>query len=186
MFDEFTTMFQHYKDWAERDKQVEMTISSMLENLTQYDMTTPVEEPCIINTELNSGNFIINPQGRSYIIDWEKPLIGEKEQDLGHFLAPTTTLWKTDIMLDLDAVFEFVDAYDRLAVRPVDKRKLIQYLQFTCLRGITWCAMAYVQNIESTKIESDTQTFNVIQKFISPTFLKMIQNYIDRADDYLE
>ena len=22
MFDEFTTMFQHYKDWAERDKQV--------------------------------------------------------------------------------------------------------------------------------------------------------------------
>lgn len=186
MFNEFMTMFQHYKDWPQRDEQVEKMISEMLENLKTYDMTAPIADPCIINTELNSGNFIINPQGRSYIIDWEKPLIGEKEQDLGHFLAPTTTLWKTDIILDFDDVFEFVSKYDRLAGGAVDKRKLIQYLQFTCLRGITWCAMAYVQNIESTKIQSDSQTFEVIQKFVSPSFLEMIQDYIDRGYNYLD
>lgn len=185
MFEEFITMFQHYKDWPQRNKQVEVMISDMLENLTRYDMTASIEEPCIINTELNSGNFIINPQDRSYIIDWEKPLIGEKEQDLGHFLAPTTTLWKTDVMLDFDDVFEFVGKYDSVTIRPVDKRKLIKYLQFTCLRGITWCAMAYVQNIESTKIKSDLPTFEVIQKFISPSFLKMIQDYTERGHDYL-
>ncbi|MEG1973184.1 MAG: aminoglycoside phosphotransferase family protein, partial [Oscillospiraceae bacterium] len=38
---------------------------------------------CIINTELNSGNFLINGAGgRNYLIDWEKPIIGEAAQDI--------------------------------------------------------------------------------------------------------
>ena len=62
-----------------------------------------LEEPvyrCCINTELNSTNFLIN--GGTYdnfLIDWEKPLYGDPAQDLGHFLAPTTTFWKTDVIL---------------------------------------------------------------------------------------
>ena len=40
--------------------------------------------------------MIGNSKEDSYIIDWEKALIGECEQDLAHFLAPTTTFWKTD------------------------------------------------------------------------------------------
>ena len=50
----------------------------------------------MVNTELNSGNFLIDPQGVSSLVDWEKPLVSEPGQDLGHFLAPTTTFWKTD------------------------------------------------------------------------------------------
>ena len=55
---------------------------------------------CCINTELNSTNFLINGEGKTnYLIDWEKPLFGNPAQDLGHFLAPTTTFWKTDVIL---------------------------------------------------------------------------------------
>ena len=51
---------------------------------------------CCINTELNSGNFLMNGAGKdNYLVDWEKPLYGDPVQDLGHFLAPTTTFWKT-------------------------------------------------------------------------------------------
>lgn len=42
-------------------------------------------------------NFIIGEnKNNSYIIDWEKALIGECEQDLAHFWAPTTNILKTD------------------------------------------------------------------------------------------
>ena len=55
---------------------------------------------CCINTELNSGNFLMNGAGKdNYLVDWEKPLYGDPVQDLGHFLAPTTTFWKTDLIL---------------------------------------------------------------------------------------
>ena len=55
---------------------------------------------CCINTELNSTNFLMSgEQGGNFLIDWEKPLYGEPAQDLGHFLAPTTTFWKTDVIL---------------------------------------------------------------------------------------
>ena len=43
---------------------------------------------CCINTELNSGNFLINGAGKdNYLVDWEKALLGDMAQDLGHFLA---------------------------------------------------------------------------------------------------
>lgn len=32
---------------------------------------------CMVNTELNSGNFLIDPQGVSSLVDWEKPLVSE-------------------------------------------------------------------------------------------------------------
>ena len=62
----------------------------------------------MVNTELNSGNFLINEGARSYLVDWEKPLLSEAAQDLAHFLAPTTTFWKTDTILDREAVGQAV------------------------------------------------------------------------------
>lgn len=185
MMDEFTSMFSHYQAWEHRDEEVVSTIEEMLAGLERFDLEAPIADPCVINTELNSGNFLINPGQSSYVIDWEKPLVGEKEQDLGHFLAPTTTLWKTDVLLDFEDVMDFADLYDQHAKVPVDRPKLIQYLLFTCLRGITWCAMAYVQNHESTKIESDDQTAQVIERFISLPFLEEIKAYIKEGEDLL-
>lgn len=185
MMDEFLSMFSHYQAWNQKDPAVEATIQAMLDDLQVFDLAAPIVNPCVINTELNAGNFLINLGQQSYIIDWEKPLVGEREQDLGHFLAPTTTLWKTDVLLDFNEVEAFVDRYNHYSTIPVHYPKLIQYLLFTCLRGITWCAMAHVQNHQSTKIQSDDQTAQVIDRFISPAFLSQIKKYIKEGKTLL-
>ena len=67
---------------------------------------------CCINTELNSTNFLIGGEGKpNYLIDWEKPLFGDPAQDLGHFLAPTTTFWKTDVILKEEEIENFLNEY---------------------------------------------------------------------------
>ncbi len=66
----------------------------------------------VINTEVNSHNFIVNLQRRScHLIDWEKPIYGEPAQDLSMFLIPTTTLWKRDIILTPEQEELFLDRY---------------------------------------------------------------------------
>lgn len=178
MYDEFLTMFSHYQKWEEAEEKVIRKIEYLLKNLHDYNLNQPLENACVINTELNSHNFIIGSSA-SYIIDWEKPLIGEREQDLAHFLAPTTTLWRTDILLSPEQIKDFVKSYNSFSHIPVNELKLQQYLHFTCLRGITWCAMAYRQYIEASKVKSDDRTFEVIKKFISIPFLNMIDQYIE-------
>lgn len=178
MYNEFITMFSHYKNWRMKDELVTEKIENLLYSLTRYNLNEPLEGACVINTELNSHNFIINPTG-SYIIDWEKPLVGEREQDLAHFLAPTTTLWRTHHLIDSHQVEDFVKAYNNESFVPVNEAKLQQYLHFTCLRGITWCAMAYRQYIESSKIKATDNAFKVIERFISLPFLSMIEQYIE-------
>ena len=52
---------------------------------------------CIVNTEVNSGNFIVNRQQQTiHLVDWEMPRWGDPSQDLCHFCSPLTTLWKTN------------------------------------------------------------------------------------------
>jgi hypothetical protein len=105
--------------------------------------------PCIINTEVNSGNFIANrSKGTLHLVDWEKPLWGDPSQDLSHFGVPTTTLWKTDYRLSADDKRVFLDAY-RAAVPDAHLRDTIEDRvrlrdPFNCLRGISWSAMAWV------------------------------------------
>ena len=97
---------------------------------------------CCINTELNSTNFLINGEGKgNYLVDWEKPVYGEPAQDLGHFLAPTTTFWKTDVILDQDRIDAFLDTYIEKVNGRFDttglKERTYIYIPVTCLRGIT-------------------------------------------------
>lgn len=187
MYQEFQSMFKHYQDWPQKKSQVESVILSLLDSLSIYDRQLPLEDPCIINTELNSHNFLINESGPSYIIDWEKPLISEREQDLAHFLAPTTTLWRTDQLIEGKDLAGFVTAYNKYSTVPVKKDRLKQYLHFTCLRGVTWCAMAYVQYLNQTKVKAaNSSAFATIERFISLPFLENIQTYINDLERLLQ
>ena len=73
-------------------------------------------------------------------------MYGDPAQDLGHFLAPTTTFWKTDVILDQDRIDAFLDTYIEKVNGRFDttglKERTYIYIPVTCLRGITWCAMA--------------------------------------------
>lgn len=142
---------------------------------------------CIINTELNSTNFLIDGD-YARLVDWEKPLYGDPAQDIGHFLAPTTTFWKTDVIFDDDTIMGFIDEYikqigDRFDTTGLVAR-ILQFTTITCLRGMTWCAMAWVQYQKSEKELMNESTRRKLDQYLDNSFVEMIENIVNRAATY--
>ena len=177
MFDECKQMSKEYLAWEKADKKVSNYIKIFLEKCqTLIPEEYTIANPCIINTELNSGNFLIGERKEdSYVIDWEKALIGECEQDLAHFLAPTTTFWKTDIILSENEINKFLEEYNNY--RNFDRERFERYLIFNCLRGVTWCSMAFRQYSENDKMLMDETTFKKIASYIELEFLEKVSAY---------
>lgn len=156
---------------------------------TEADSLAPAEYLCCINTELNSTNFLMNSRdescdGTDYLIDWEKPLLGEPAQDLGHFLAPTTTFWKTDVILDEERMRAFTERYraavgDRFETEGLWERVSV-YMTVTCLRGITWCAMAWVEYQQPGRELVNESTWRKLEAYLDNGFLKRIRQFIER------
>ena len=172
MYEEFIKMFSCYQAYENRDIYVVDKISRFLEIAKSTGLDTNIENPCIINTELNNRNFIIGD--RSVIIDWEKPIIGECEQDLAHFLVPTTTNWKTDTILTEEEMLSFLKTYEKY--RSIDYDKFYKYLMFNSLRGITWCSMAKVEYDKGRFLTNDESLIK-INKFLSKDFLQMLEKF---------
>lgn len=179
MYEECETMSAKYLSWDKADDKVSEYIRKFLSKCKELiPIEYKIASPCIINTELNSGNFLIgNNKDESYVIDWEKALIGECEQDLAHFLALTTTFWKTDIILTKEEIDSFLEQYSKY--RNYDRERFERYLIFNCLRGVTWCSMAYREYSESTKLLMDEFTFNKISSYVSYEFLENISKYFE-------
>lgn len=177
MFDECKQMAGEYLAWDKVDEKVSSYINRFLEKcLTLIPEKYSIANPCIINTELNSGNFLIGKEKEdSYVIDWEKALIGECEQDLAHFLAPTTTFWKTDIILSENEINKFLEEYGNY--KNFDRKRFERYLIFNCLRGVTWCSMAFRQYSENDKMLMDDTTFKKIASYIDLEFLEKVSAY---------
>jgi len=105
------------------------------------------DEPLVmVNTEVNSGNFLIDPSGSS-LVDWEKAVISSRYQDLAHFLVPTTTLWKSDCRLGPEEKRGFLEAYRRAGNLPISLAELEEKTsameRVILLRALSWCFMAY-------------------------------------------
>ncbi|HEY45039.1 MAG TPA: hypothetical protein G4O11_13755 [Anaerolineae bacterium] len=133
--------------------------------------------PCIINTEVNSGNFIANRErGTLHLVDWEKPLWGDPSQDLSHFSVPTTTLWKTDYRMSTEDRRVFLDTY-RQSIPDAHLRDTIEDRvrlrdPFNCLRGISWSAMAWVTYQTGDHQLRNQETFNKIHSYLEMEFLR--------------
>lgn len=173
MIRECQNMADIYLNSKFQNKNTADFLKALISSLLKFDLERDLKNPCIINTELNSSNFLINKDKNSYIIDWEKPIIGEAEQDLAHFLAPTTTFWKTTTILNQSDIQKFLDIYSRN--RAIDKDKFNQYLAMTCLRGISWCAMAYVEYQGKRAIKNEF-TYEKINKYLSKKFLSNLHS----------
>lgn len=179
IYEECQMMFAKYKISKFAEKSVKNSIEFLLEkgrNILPFDIGSRT----IINTELNSGNFLINERAEdSYVIDWEKPIYAYPAQDLGHFLAPTTTFWKTDIILEKKEINDFIKAYCSNSNQYKDKKELWKsvktYLAMNCLRGITWCSMAYIEYQNPDKVITNNHTYEKIKAYMSEDFLDMIK-----------
>ena len=131
----------------------------------------------LINTELNSSNFLVS-ETEGYLVDWEKAIHAEVAQDLAHFLAPTTTFWKTDIILDKRAMDEFLEDYIGAVDKRFDTRYVIdrtyRYIPINCLRGVSWCSYAWVQYQKADKAILNESTRIKLDAYLENEFLDMI------------
>lgn len=138
----------------------------------------------VINTELNSHNFIVNHQNNEcFLIDWEKPIYGEPAQDLSMFLIPTTTYWKRDYILSREEEQAFLKAYLKKlppcpqAANLQDRVNMFKF--FNLLRAVSWCAMAWTEYIRPDRPLSNDDTFKKIEKYIEPEFITgVFKNYL--------
>jgi aminoglycoside phosphotransferase (APT) family kinase protein len=134
---------------------------------------------CVINTEVNSGNFIINRnRGTLHLVDWEKPLWGDPSQDISHFRVPTTTLWKTDYRMSDGGRRTFLEAY-RAAIADAHLRDTIEERvrlrdPFNCLRGISWSAMAWVTYQAGEHALQNRDTFLKVSEYLDLAFVRSL------------
>jgi len=137
------------------------------------------EDPwhCIINTEVNNTNWILNRQaGTIHLVDWEKPLWGDPSQDLSHFRVPTTTLWKTEYRMTADDQKMMMDAYKAALHDPhlrdtIEERTALRD-PFNCLRGVSWCAMAWVQYQRGDHLLKNQETFRKLSMYTNLDFVR--------------
>ena len=181
ILDECNEMIEIYNKSPLGEEKKKIKIQKMLESgKKKLTMAKAYDgQVCCINTELNSGNFLINGAGKdNYLVDWEKALLGDMAQDLGHFLAPTTTFWKTDVILSEEEMDDFVQEYrkqvgNRIEVGDLEER-LKLFLPINCLRGITWCAMAWIQYQGGDKLIQNEKTWGKLNQYLADEFLEEI------------
>lgn len=183
IYDECLEMVQHYFDWENADPAVCDLLRQLIDEIGKLPLRTDSDAPlCMVNTELNSGNFLIDGEN-SHLVDWEKPLLSEPTQDLGHFLVPTTTFWKTDVILTPAEVKDFTKKYIAAVAGRMDcsslATRLPLYFTVTCLRGVTWCAMAYREYCQPGRELRNEDTFAKIKAYLEPAFLQnLLDNYV--------
>lgn len=183
ILEECEEMFRTYMESELADEGKKKKIRKLLDQgWKKTDALREIPYYCCINTELNSTNFLINEDGQDYLIDWEKPLYGDPAQDLGHFLAPTTTFWKTDVILKKEQMDAFICEYIRRVDGRFDvtglKERTEIYIPVTCLRGITWCAMAWVQYQNPDKEIFNLSTFRKLEAYLDDGFLDQIGAFV--------
>lgn len=161
---EVKDFFKAFLTWAEKNKDGE---SYFVKNKIHV----------VNNTEVNSSNFIIGKN--NYLIDWEKPVISDPTQDLTQFLSPTTTRWKTEVVLSETEKLSFFTEYCKVANEnglniTVDeiKKRVSLYQPYLYLRALAWCAHAKVIYDDGTKDIQNEDIRNKINEFLQPDQLK--------------
>lgn len=135
--------------------------------------------PCIVNTEVNSGNFIVNRKLRTlHLVDWEMPRWGDPSQDLCHFCSPLTTLWKTDFRFRDREKLDFIKQYgshhhDRHLRDTLGDRVQLRD-PFVYLRGISWSAMGWVAYQTDYEGVKNPDTWSTLRQYMNLKFIRSL------------
>lgn len=134
---------------------------------------------CIVNTEVNSGNFIVNPErGTCHLVDWEMPRWGDPTSDLCHFCSPLTTLWKTDYRMDAGEKRQFLENYARTVGDAHLSDTLFERVRlkdpFVYLRGISWSAMGWVAYQTDFSGIRNPDTWTTLERYLDLDFIRSL------------
>ena len=135
--------------------------------------------PCIVNTEVNSGNFIVNRQRETiHLVDWEMPRWGDPSQDLCHFCSPLTTLWKTNWRMATEEKRRFLKTYSRHLRDRHLQDTLMERVRvrdpFVYLRGISWSAMGWVAYQTRFSGMKNPDTWAKLQQYMNLEFIRSL------------
>jgi len=135
--------------------------------------------PCIVNTEVNSGNFIVNRERDSlHLVDWEMPRWGDPSQDLSHFCSPLTTLWKTSYRMTERDKRAFLQAYSESIsdthLRDTLHERVRLRDPFVYLRGISWSAMGYIAYQTDYEGVRNPDTWDTLQRYMNLEFIRSL------------
>ncbi|WP_432407766.1 phosphotransferase [Wukongibacter sp. M2B1] len=161
------SFFYKFLEWSEQNKDRE---KYFVENRWHV----------INNTEVNSHNFIIGNE-KSYLIDWEKPVISDPCQDITQFLAPTTTLWKANYMLSKEEKDNFFKTYiENLECEDKNIRDRVNlYNPYLYLRALSWCAYAWLEYQNPNKDIRNMDTFKKIEEYLDINFMEdLLKEYM--------
>lgn len=141
----------------------------------RYFQEDPIN--CIVNTEVNSNNFIINDEKKSiHLVDWEMPRWGDASSDLCHFMSPLTTLWKTDYRMTEGVKKAFLKTYAGCLKNTHLKDTLHERVAikepFVCLRGISWSAMGWVAYQTDFSGNKNPDTWQTLKKYMDYRFIR--------------
>ena len=107
-----------------------------------------------------------------------------------NFFIHLNTVWLFALLEELvlhpvkkEEMEKFIDAYIK-AVGNRFKTDMIRehthaFIPITCLRGITWCAMAWVQYQQPDKLIFNESTFKKLNAYLDMDFLKNIRGYLE-------
>ena len=186
IIEECERMAKVYFDSPLADSAVKLRLRALLDrgHILAGEGQTPCGDSlyrCCVNTEVNSTNFLLDRDHDSFarLVDWEKPLYADPAQDLGHLLAPTTTFWKTDVVYTQEEIDRWIAAYIKAAGNRYDvsgiRERTLRLIRITCLRGLTWCAMAWVQYRQSDKALLNESTAKKLDAYLGDQFLTSIE-----------
>jgi aminoglycoside phosphotransferase (APT) family kinase protein len=135
--------------------------------------------PCVVNTEVNSGNFIVNRSaGTVHLVDWEMPRYGDPTADLCHFCSPLTTMWKTDYRMSEDERRDFLRVYADAAgdahLRDTLGERFALRNPFVLLRGISWSAMGWVAYQTDFQGVRNPDTWETLKRYMDYRFIRSI------------
>lgn len=135
------------------------------------------QSKCMVNTEVNSSNFLIT-DNYGCLIDWEKPVYSNAVQDLTQFMAETTTLFRSSKIISNEDRILFIKKYAELTDQSSEKlfQNIQHYMPFLLLRALSWCAML-VTTYEDKPIKNPN-IYHKCRDFLNPKFsLPLLKKY---------
>ena len=125
---------------------------------------------CVVNTEVNSGNFVVSPDAVR-LLDWEKAVWSQRYQDLGHFVVATTTLWKSDYRFTSAERERFLRRYHEAASPEVTFDELDRHTRVMeetiLLRAFSWIHMALAEYEQTNRTLQNRETYNTMRRYVS-------------------
>lgn len=145
--------------------------------------------PVLISFDAHPGNFIVDAQGKAYLVDLEKARYGLPGLDLAHATLYTSTTWDmaTYAVLDIEQIATFYQHWlDGVPRELADASRpwLLALRRIMWLWSVTWCAKWRVQHRAALKADKQQQdsTEDWSAELSDPA---LVQHVADRVADYL-